>query len=117
MFPKIDSLEIQDYLFDRNQAESGHLFTKASVQVVSESKGAVQNEVMVNTMRIESNEIKSQVEEIKLGEVIPAVEAVDWSVGNRNCDIRPRLVDKSSGKAFWTVGLRSQLLPRVLKTK
>ena len=31
------------------------------------------------------------------GTVIPAVSAVDWLVGQRNCDIRPRLMDKSTG--------------------
>ena len=33
------------------------------------------------------------------GVVIPAVEATNWSKGQRSCDIRPRLVDKSSGIA------------------
>ena len=37
--------------------------------------------------------------DLPIGTVIPAIEAVDWLVGNRNCDIRPRLVDKSTGKA------------------
>ena len=32
------------------------------------------------------------------GTVIRAVDALKWSVGQRNCDIRPRLIDKSSGK-------------------
>ena len=31
------------------------------------------------------------------GTIIRAVDAVDWSVGRQNCDIRPRLVDKSTG--------------------
>ena len=31
------------------------------------------------------------------GTVIRAVDAVDWSVGRHNCDIRPRLLDKSTG--------------------
>ena len=26
-----------------------------------------------------------------------AVDAVDWSIGRRGCDIRPRLIDKSTG--------------------
>ena len=37
--------------------------------------------------------------DLPVGSIIPAVEAVDWLAGNRNCDIRPRLLDKSSGKA------------------
>ena len=35
--------------------------------------------------------------DLPAGTIIPAVEAVDWLVGNRNCDIRPRLLDKSTG--------------------
>ena len=31
------------------------------------------------------------------GTVVKAVDAVDWSIGRHNCDIRPRLVDKSTG--------------------
>ena len=37
--------------------------------------------------------------DLPAGTIIPAVNAVDWLKGNRNCDIRPRLVDKSSGEA------------------
>ena len=37
--------------------------------------------------------------DLPMGTVVPAVDAVNWSIGNRNCDIRPRLVDKSTGKA------------------
>ena len=32
------------------------------------------------------------------GVVVPAVEAVDWTRGRQNCDIRPRLYDKASGQ-------------------
>ena len=32
------------------------------------------------------------------GVVVPAVEAVDWTKGRQNCDIRPRLYDKASGQ-------------------
>ena len=92
MFPKIDSLEIHsDYLFDRKQAESGHLFTQASVQVESiEAK----NEVTIGSMKLESSNKNDR--EIAVGEIIPSIEAVDWS--NKNVDIRPRLVDSSSGE-------------------
>ena len=31
------------------------------------------------------------------GTVLRAIDAVDWVVGQRNCDIRPRLLDKSTG--------------------
>ena len=32
-----------------------------------------------------------------MGTVIRAIDAVDWSIGRHNCDIRPRLIDKSTG--------------------
>ena len=35
--------------------------------------------------------------DLPAGTVIPACSAVDWLVGQRNCDIRPRLLDKASG--------------------
>ena len=31
------------------------------------------------------------------GSVVRAIDAVNWSIGQRNCDIRPRLVDKATG--------------------
>lgn len=37
--------------------------------------------------------------DLPIGTVVPAVDAVDWSIGKRNCDIRPRLLDKATGKA------------------
>ena len=36
--------------------------------------------------------------DLPVGEIIPSVDAVGW-LGRRNVDIRPRLVDKSSGEA------------------
>ena len=47
-------------------------------------------------MTIESLEIESN---LQIGEIIPSIEAVDWVNGHRNVDIRPRLVDSSSGEA------------------
>ena len=37
-------------------------------------------------------------EDLPLGSVIPAVSALGWRAGFRNCDIRPRLFDKASGE-------------------
>ena len=47
-------------------------------------------EVAVNVNPFESD--------VPIGTVIPSVSAVGWQVGARNCDIRPRLLDKSSGQ-------------------
>ena len=37
--------------------------------------------------------------DLPIGEIIPSIEAVDWINGHRNVDIRPRLIDSSSGEA------------------
>ena len=37
--------------------------------------------------------------DLPVGVVIPTVDAVGWSEGFRNVDVRPRLVDKSTGQA------------------
>ena len=36
--------------------------------------------------------------DLPLGSVIPAVSALGWRSGFKNCDIRPRLFDKASGE-------------------
>ena len=55
-----------------------------------------------NLMSMEAIEIAAAVDPLQTdlspGVVIPAVDAVDWTNGFRNCDVRPRLLDKSSGK-------------------
>ena len=47
-------------------------------------------------------EIASNVDpyesDLPLGSVIPAVSALGWRSGFKNCDIRPRLFDKASGE-------------------
>ena len=41
--------------------------------------------------------------DIPVGTVVPAIDAVDWQVAN--CDVRPRLIDKSTGEsASWIQG-------------
>ena len=42
-------------------------------------------------------EVDPYEKDLPEGTVIRAIDAVDWSVGKHNCDIRPRLFDKSSG--------------------
>ena len=50
---------------------------------------------MISALEVAS-EINPYLEDVPVGTVIRAIDAVDWSLG-RNCDIRPRLLDKSSG--------------------
>ena len=51
------------------------------------------NRSLANALEIASfiNPFKTELPE---GVVVPAIEAMNWSVGMRNCDVRPRLVDK-----------------------
>ena len=35
--------------------------------------------------------------DLPAGSILSAVEARDWAIGQRNCDIRPRLLDRSTG--------------------
>ena len=37
--------------------------------------------------------------DLPFGTVVPSVNVLDWQVGQQNCDLRPRLVDKSTGEA------------------
>ena len=50
-----------------------------------------------SSFAIESMEIP--VPSFPVGEIIPSIEAVDWNKKGHNVDIRPRLVDSSSGEA------------------
>ena len=77
------------------------LFNPASVrqsQNQAEQNRASWDSLVVSAMTIASA-VNPYEPDLPVGTVIPAVEAVNWSIGNRNCDIRPRLLDKSSGKA------------------
>ena len=84
-------MEIQasDILFDRQQnQESDLLFQIPQIQVLSK---VGESPVTIGAMEFE-NEI------LPVGEIIPSIEAVDWFKSHRNVDIRPRLVDSSSGE-------------------
>ena len=56
-----------------------------------------------NQLTIESIEIAASIDpfqtDLPEGVEIPAVEAVGWTKGHRSCDLRPRLVDGSTGEA------------------
>ena len=60
-------------------------------------------QISFNQLALESIEIAAMVDpyqpDIPEGVEIPAVEAVNWVKSHRNCDLRPRLVDGSTGEA------------------
>ena len=83
MFPDINAIEIQDPIVCPEETESSLFY----VPSVKQSQIASVN----------LNGFGSVMEEsLPIGSVIPAVEALHWSVG-QNCDVRPRLLDKSTG--------------------
>ena len=52
----------------------------------------------VATAMEEASQINPFETDLPMNVVIPTVNAVGWSKGRRNCDIRPRLFDAASGK-------------------
>ena len=85
-------MEIQasDILLDRQKnQESDHLFQIPQIQVLSKLEES--------PMTIGAIELGSVT--LPVGEIIPSIEAVDWFKSHKNVDIRPRLVDSSSGEA------------------
>ena len=56
------------------------------------------NNLVVAAMTV-AQEVNPFSPDLPVGSVIRAIDAVGWSNGHRNCDIRPRLVDKASGEA------------------
>ena len=61
------------------------------LQWVKENFGRAQ----ISTMAVELDTDSSS--RIPLGSIVSAVEATNWSKQVHNCDIRPRLLDKSTG--------------------
>ena len=95
-FPEIDAIEIQNpsVKIEENESEE---FIEAFVR---RSQKAAQVRFNSNPLKVAAMSFQvasSEVCELPLGSIIPAVEALNWSK-KANCDIRPRLLDKSSGK-------------------
>ena len=89
LYPQIDTLEIQTSNLLYNQEtdhESEHFFQNQAEPFYSSS------------FAMESIEVP-EVPDLPIGEVIPSVDAVGWSDKGYNVDIRPRLVDSSTGEA------------------
>ena len=62
-----------------------------------------QSQLSWDSLIVSALEVAAEVNpyetDLPVGSIVRAVDAVDWKVGRRNCDIRPRLLDKSSGKS------------------
>ena len=96
MFPRISSIEYtKETLFE----EPGESESILSVQTAKARLS--QSAETWRTLTLSAIEIAAHINpfspDIPEGTVIPAIDAVNWSLGNT--DIRPRLVDKSTGEA------------------
>ena len=95
MFPKISALEIHEPYFDvENNPESDFFVTANSRQ--SQVKANWETQTLA-AIEIASN-VNPYETDLPEGSIIPAVSAMGWRTGVRNCDIRPRLLDKATGE-------------------
>ena len=99
LLPKIGAIEIQDqnifyeadsvteYSFNSTEVGQGHL-------EVDNNSGW--NQLVVSALELAA-EVDPYQKDIPEGTVIRAVDALKWRPGQNQCDIRPRLLDKSTG--------------------
>ena len=100
MFPSISAIEIYNNKIEEETESDYFLFKPTEVrQCHKVDKVRLGWDKMVVSAMSIAAAVNPYESDLPIGTVIPAVDAVDWSIGNRNCDIRPRLVDKSSGRA------------------
>ena len=92
----MDSLEIYSSVLKSETEQSLDSLTTRQCQIQE-----AQNKF--NQLALESIEIAASIDpyasDLPEGVEIPAVEAVNWTRGHRNCDLRPRLVDGATGEA------------------
>ena len=82
----MSAMEIQNPVINSFQdSESDYIPSVKQSQIAS-----------VNSNGFGSVDLKN-IPTLPIGSVIPAVDALHWSIDQRNCDVRPRLTDKSSG--------------------
>ena len=95
MFPSLNAIEIQNPIVDIEDIETN----ESELFIPSRQSHRISENW--NAQVVAALELASHVDpyqsDIPIGTVIPAAQAVGWVSGQRSCDIRPRLVDKSSG--------------------
>ena len=82
----------------QTEAESeGYLFPPTDVRQCPKVETRVAwDKLVVSALQI-AEAVNPFEKDLPEGSVVRAIDAVHWSIGQRNCDIRPRLLDKSSG--------------------
>ena len=101
LFPSISAIEIQKPIVDQETVELDYLLHSINVRQSHkeiETLAAGWDKLVVSALAIAGNVDPFQ-SALPIGSEVPAVEAVNWKPGDRHCDIRPRLIDKSTGKA------------------
>ena len=95
MFPSLNAIEIQTPVVDlEEQAVESDLFFDASRQSQNMSESW---NLQVAAAIERASEIDPYQSDIPLGTVVPAAKAIGWINGQGACDVRPRLLDKSTG--------------------
>ena len=90
--------EIQEMFSQTNQDESDYFSLPEARQ--SQIAGLQTKWNQVTLAAIEAASLIDPFQsDIPVDSVVPAVEAQRWPVGHRGCDIRPRLLDKSTGQS------------------
>ena len=101
MFPQLSATEIQDNFIDINpeENESDYIVQTAAniryCQKLAEEKESY-DRMVIGALEV-AQAVNPFLSDLPYGEVVPTVDAVDWFKGQRNCDIRPRLKDDSTG--------------------
>ena len=102
MFPSLSAIEIQKpNIMTENHPESDSLFSATNSRQSQVEVAPIKqkwDDLVVSALSVAA-EVNPYCPDLPAGTVIRAIDAVGWSVGHRNCDIRPRLVDKKSGEA------------------
>ena len=98
MFPQINSVQIQDPFITPETESFTDFLNTSSVVRQSQSKKSNWDRLVMSAMEVASA-VNPYESDLPFGTVVPAISALDWSIGRHNCDLRPRLIDKSTGEA------------------
>ena len=96
MFPSLSAIEIQNPIIDPEELEAE---SESFLEFSRRSQVSENWNYQVAAAITQASFIDPYETDIPIGTIIPASQAVGWVSGQRSCDIRPRLVDKSSGVA------------------
>ena len=97
VFQSLNAIEIQEKIIDIEESETE---SESILDLSGRSHIITENwNYQVAAAIAQASAIDPYEADIPIGSIVPAAQAVGWVSGQRSCDIRPRLVDKSSGIA------------------